>query len=146
MNCFKQEKGERINNIHFYFIKLIYVEQLVKLTYVSQNKIDYKVELEVLTVYMNIIFLSTFFTVFVATLYLEGHTFLVPSPLHHTFGKKPTFSTIITLSLMAAPLTHSPEENFLLRLTSAMVIAPGGGSSLPSVYKQFRCFPLYFLK
>ena len=31
VNCFKPEKGERINNIHFYFIKLE-VEQLVKIT------------------------------------------------------------------------------------------------------------------
>ena len=59
-------------------------------------------------------------------------------------GQMPTFSTIITLSLMAVP---SPlEENVLLRLTSTMVIAPGGVSGLPHVYKQFQCFPLYFPK
>ena len=43
-------------------------------------------------------------------------------------GQMPTFSTIITLSLMATPFSHFPEENVLLRLTSTMVIAPGEGA------------------
>ena len=64
-----------------------------------------------------IIFLSSFLSVFVATLYLEGHT-----------CQMPTFSTIITLSLMATTFSHSPEENVLLWLTSTMVIAPGEGA------------------
>ena len=67
------------------------------------------VEYEMLAVC--IIFLSSILFVFVATLYLKGHT----------------FSTIIT-SLMATPFSHSPEENVLLRLTSTMVIAPGEGA------------------
>ena len=39
-----------------------------------KNKIDYKVELEMLAVCMNIIFSLSFVSVFVATLYLEGYT------------------------------------------------------------------------
>ena len=43
---------------------------LLKITYVSKNKIDYKVELEMLAVCMNT---NSLPSVFVATLYLEGH-------------------------------------------------------------------------
>ena len=71
-------------------------------------------------------------SVFVATVYLEGHT----------LAKCPLFPQL-TLSLMAIPFSHSPEEKVPLSLTTT---CSWGGSSLPPVYKQFRCFPLYLLK
>ena len=88
-----------------------------------------------LAVCMNIIFLNSLLSVFVATLYLGAH-----------IGQMPTFSTIITLSLMAAPFPRSPEENVLLKLTSTMVIAPGEGEVCHLCTTSSAAVPLYFLK
>ena len=76
-----------------------------------------------------IIFLSSILFAFVATLYLEGHT----------------FSTIITVFDGHSLLPFSRGERSL-EVDLDHGYCSWGGSSLPPVYKQFWCFPLYFLK
>ena len=63
-----------------------------------------------------IIFLSSFLSVFVATLYLEGHTLAKSAHFFHNYN------------IVFDGHSHSPEEYVLLRLTSTMVIAPGEGA------------------
>ena len=58
-------------------------------------------------------------------------------------GQMPT-STIITLSLMATPFSHSPEENVLLRLSSTMVIALGEGAVCHLCTNSFSVFHYIF--
>ena len=79
-----------------------------------------------------IIFLSSFLSVFVATLYLEGHT--------------PTFHNYNIVFDGHSLLPFSRGERSLLEVDLDHGYCSWGGSSLPPVYKQFRCFPLYFLK
>ena len=102
VNCFKSEKGERINNI--------------------QGRIRDVSSLYTFSLFHFVRFCCNF--IFRRAL----------------IGQMPTFSTIIRLSLMATPFSHSPRRTFSWGYCS------WGGSSLPPVYKQFRCFPLYFLK
>ena len=73
---------------------------------------------------VRIIFLSSILFVFVATLYLEGHT----------------FSTIITQSLMATPILPFSRGECSLEVDLGHGYCSSGGSSLPPVYKQFWCF------
>ena len=84
-----------------------------------------------------IIFLSSFLSVFVATfIFRRAH-----------IGQMPTFYTIITFIVFEGHslLPFSRGERSL-EVDLDHGYCSWGGSSLPPVYKQFRCFPLYFLK
>ena len=98
-----------------------------------------------LAVCINIIHLSSFLFAFVA------HSWHIPGAhFHHTSNRCSSYpydkiwpnayffhNYSIAFDVEAAHIPHSPEDNILLRLTSTVVIAPGGGSGLPPVYKQF---------
>ena len=76
-----------------------------------------------------ILFLSSILFVFVATLYLEGHSLAKCPDFFHNYN-------IVFDGHSLLPFSRGER--------SLEVIAHG--SNLPPVYKQFRCFPLYFLK
>ena len=77
-----------------------------------------------------IIFLSSFLSVFVATLYLEGHT-LAKCPLFHNYHIVFDGHSLLPFSRGERSLDVELDHGYCF----------WGGSSLPPVYKQFRCFP-----
>ena len=82
-----------------------------------------------------IIFLSSFLSVFVATLYLE----VTHWPNAHFFHNY----NIVFDGHSLLPFSRG-ERSLEVNLDHGY--CSWGGSSLPPVYKQFQCFPLYFLK